>query len=586
MFNILKWYGKLGITAKQFIFLFGLVFIVFVYLQWSNISNIEDNIRKQTISESQSTVDRTNQFISLYMDNIKNILFAVASRNDLLDEGREAELNKFLSEYIDYNAGTVKTLYVIRSDGQLFSSNSTMLEVYGSKHLNEIIQISQSNPNTISWSEPYRSPLSRKTIAFGMPIRSIGNSRISSIIGYVYAEISFESIENKFFQWFVQQDRTFVITSMQNNLIVYDNSGRLLPPDVEDFSSIAPDYMQKLNKLDEGTSIIDNDRKQLYAIKSRNSLLGWNIYVIIDKGQVDIAVTETRRNFYISMLLWIIVLVSITFFLTYYFTRPVKKLAAVMDKVNDIEKFKPIEVKSLDEIGRLRQSYNSMMKRIQNLVYEVKQAETEKKEYELKMLQSQIGPHFLYNTLACIVSLSRQQKNSEIRETVHALVNLLSFSFDKRDEFVTLEDELDSINSYVYIQKIMHGDIFYFNMKVSPEAAGSKILKLSLQPIVENAIFHGLVPKNNRGHINVDCRIIDKSLVVRVADSGVGMEKECYRSLLDNTQKKNNRKGFNSIGLKNVNDRIKLHFGKEYGLSVLSKKDKGTIVRLRMPQVH
>ena len=129
-----------------------------------------------------------------------------------------------------------------------------------------------------------------------------------------------------------------------------------------------------------------------------------------------------------------------------------------MDRLNDVQVLAKLTVTRRDEIGRLMQSYNAMLDRIQSQLQKTKSAEKQKKEYELKMLRSQIAPHFLYNTLACISSLAKQQRIDEVRETIRSLVKLLSFSFDKESEYVSVEEELEGLRMYMHIQQVRYGD--------------------------------------------------------------------------------------------------------------------------------
>ncbi|MGV2788445.1 sensor histidine kinase, partial [Clostridium perfringens] len=123
----------------------------------------------------------------------------------------------------------------------------------------------------------------------------------------------------------------------------------------------------------------------------------------------------------------------------------------------------------MDEIGRLTQSYNAMLERLQSLLRKTKKAEEQQKEYELKMLRSQIAPHFLYNTLACISSLAKQQRIDELRDTIRSLVKLLSFSFDKQSEYVSLEEELEGLRMYMHIQQVRYGEQYQFMIDINPD---------------------------------------------------------------------------------------------------------------------
>ncbi|WJH34912.1 sensor histidine kinase [Paenibacillus sp. CC-CFT747] len=226
-----------------------------------------------------------------------------------------------------------------------------------------------------------------------------------------------------------------------------------------------------------------------------------------------------------------------------------------------------------------------MMERVRNLLLETKQMEERKKELELKMLQSQIAPHFLYNTLACIGSLARQHRTEEVKETIRSLVGVLSFSFDKSSEFVTVEEELAGLHQYMQIQKTRYGEKFEFVSEVDPDVLSSPILKLTLQPIVENAIFHGIVPNTQtpNGRITLRASVRRGRLRFLIRDNGVGIEPERLARVLTERTGRASKERFTGIGMANVHDRLRLHYGAPYGLRIGSVKGCGTVVSITIP---
>jgi sensor histidine kinase YesM len=224
-----------------------------------------------------------------------------------------------------------------------------------------------------------------------------------------------------------------------------------------------------------------------------------------------------------------------------------------------------------------------MMERIHTLVMEMKGMEAKKKHLELGILQSQIAPHFLYNTLACISSLARQKRIDDVRETIRSLVGLLSFSFNRTSEYVTLEEELECLKRYVHIQQIRYGEQFELELLVAPQALSCRMLKLTLQPLVENAIFHGIVPTKVKGCIRVRGRIVQGMLKLYIVDDGLGMERERCQTLLEKRDKPASSGSFTGMGVMNVHERLLIHFGQPSGLTVRSCPGKGTVVRVTLP---
>jgi sensor histidine kinase YesM len=226
-----------------------------------------------------------------------------------------------------------------------------------------------------------------------------------------------------------------------------------------------------------------------------------------------------------------------------------------------------------------------MMERIHHLLLETKEMEMRKNQYELKMLQSQIAPHFLYNTLACISSLAKQRKIEAVRETIRALVGLLSFSFDKSGEFVTLEEEIEGLRMYAYIQTVRYGEKFILTIDAAPESLQSQILKLTLQPLVENAIFHGLAPRKVQGNIRIRTFVRKDRLCIIIRDNGLGMNSEQLSSIYSERRRAPSKHRFTGIGIMNVQERIRLHFGEEFGLRIASIPGVGTLIRIELPNM-
>ena len=202
-------------------------------------------------------------------------------------------------------------------------------------------------------------------------------------------------------------------------------------------------------------------------------------------------------------------------------------------------------------------------------------------EHELKALQAQINPHFLYNTLDSIAWMCEQGRNADAVKMVHALARLFRISISKGHELIPIAKEIEHAESYLQIQKYRYKNQFTYDFEVDPECLDYYCNKITLQPIIENAINHGLDLMVDEGHIQVTVRQDGEDIVFCVRDNGVGMSQEQIASIMRHGPK--DRTG---IGIKNVNDRLKIYFGKEYGLHITSELDVGTCVEIRMPKIR
>jgi len=576
-----KWYSKQSLAVKQFIFLFIVTSTLFTILAWSNLQDFKKIFEKQVINDSQQLVSQTNELLNTYLGNVQQILLLLSLQPNLLEEENEEVALEFLQKYGDLNRSVMKTVYLIREDGKVYSNRQVYYDIVGNKQLDNLVTMAKNRFGGIIWSEPYYTPLSDHTVAFISPI--IGKNNHYS--GLAVVEIDIQRLEAKLSPLFHRDNQTFLVMTSADNVVTVGAPSNLLQYEKGVYpEQLTTEFVHKIGDLDTGVSRIQGENGTIVAVKSNVNSLGWRVISLINERSFYHNLFDLYKNFWNVALLWIVILFCSSFMISRYFTNPIRNLVSSMDNINDINKLPSKVANRHDEIGHLSNSFHSMMIRIKTLFEEVKELEKRKKEYELKMLQSQISPHFLYNTLACINSLAKQQKLTEVRETIRSLIGLLSFSFNKTSELVSLKEELDGLEKYVQIQKVRYGDKFSLHLKVEIEAMDIKVLKLILQPLVENAIFHGIVPNKHRGLISIYGGITKNNrLKIYVRDNGIGIDSNLQRVLLDKPKSDGATQGFNSIGLVNVHERIMIHFGQEYGLRLRSKKNVGTIIRLELP---
>lgn len=261
--------------------------------------------------------------------------------------------------------------------------------------------------------------------------------------------------------------------------------------------------------------------------------------------------------------------------------KPLKKLEKYMVQVNPDNMDQRMEILTDDEIGHLSMKFNQMMDRIRNLKEQVIEEQEDKRKYELQALQAQINPHFLYNTLDSIIWMA-ETNDSNIVAMTEALAKLFRISLNKGNEEISLERELEHVKNYLIIQSMRYADKFTFEIRVEPEVEKCRIIKLILQPIVENCIYHGIKKKRGSGHIIIRAFHSEPNLILQVKDDGCGMSRETCEKMLSYEIEQENISG-SGIGVKNVNERIQLRFGKEYGLHYDSEEGKGTTVTYTLP---
>ena len=258
--------------------------------------------------------------------------------------------------------------------------------------------------------------------------------------------------------------------------------------------------------------------------------------------------------------------------------KPINLLIKAMDEFElDINSYEQQDQISIRELDRLSESFGQLALKIQGLVKQVFEEENELRRTEYKALQSQINPHFLYNTLDSILWMAEKKKTDDVVHMVSALAKLFRISISRGDEFISISDEVEHATSYLKIQSYRYKNKFTFNFNISDEARDLVCNKITLQPIIENCLIHGMSPVDIM-NIDINIYIKDDKLCMDIADDGVGMSEEQLISLLDGTH--NSKSG---IGITNVSNRIKIYFGDEYGVTVDSVQDEGTTVHIILP---
>lgn len=287
----------------------------------------------------------------------------------------------------------------------------------------------------------------------------------------------------------------------------------------------------------------------------------------------------------ILLILLLLLVVMLIVMIVSGIIRPIRELSQVTEKVAEGDFSVRAHVDSEDEVAVLADSVNSMTESIEGLVQKIKEDERKMRRADLRLLQEQINPHFLYNTLDTIVWLIEGNDPDKAVNVVMSLSEFFRLVLSKGREYITIQEEELHIRSYLEIQQVRYRDILEYEIQIAPELYQYKILKLTLQPLVENSLYHGIKYKRAKGTISVTGSLQDGMIHFMVKDNGVGMEEEELAKLKEEIVKpcQDTEKGF---GLANVNERIRMNFGTEYGMKIDSAKGKGTCVEIIIPAVH
>lgn len=324
------------------------------------------------------------------------------------------------------------------------------------------------------------------------------------------------------------------------------------------------------------------DKRDHIIVESRFDRQRWTTYLYMPMSELLAEGDILRQNIYLLAFLMLLFLVIISIYLSSVITRPIKKL---MSNILHVEKgqFEQVEdIHSRDEIGLLSTRFNRMSRELKGLVSQIQQEEMKKAAAEIRALQSQINPHFLYNTLGSVKWIASMQQADTIVVMTEALIAMLRYAARAEGAMVSVREELDNLRNYMTIQQVRYYNRIRMDVFADDTLIEQRMPKLILQPIVENAIFHGLAEKEEDGIVTIRIARGENGFIIDVHDNGEGMDEETLR--LIKASLAGEADNGESIGLHNVQRRIQLHYGNRYGIECNSAQGAGTTFRICLPE--
>lgn len=364
-------------------------------------------------------------------------------------------------------------------------------------------------------------------------------------------------------------------------LYIIDDQGQL----VHQIGTIPYDHLPT-NLVDSEAITIEGKDYALRSV-SLQSYERWHLVSLFDTDIIKIRTNRLNRYIYITLLIALLLMVLFSFFISKKITNPILEMIRSMDEFKRGQWPEPLTTENEDEIKDLIEGYNTMLTSTIKLTDDIigRQIETQAVELDLiktqlHLLEAQINPHFIHNTLNSMNYLALSKGNHELSATIEAFNKLLRMSMAIDVSFINVAQELDNIKAYAKIQNVRFENAFEIDYVIDPEAKFSRIPKLILQPIVENAIIHGILPKGSHGHIIIAIRKKANMLMITVTDDGVGMTSTQLTEIL-NTEKKGAVS--KHIGVQNVFDRLRLYYGDGIHLSMKSQPTIGTTTIIMIP---
>ena len=555
------------------------VVVTGVSMKFTNTSIFENS------SEYTHTIiQQMNQNIDSYIDYMENIAYLISSNEDVQDylfdeqidnEGRYRILNQF--QTILDSRSDIRNVGIISKSGRMLIND-------GSKSVNQDLNLNTQewysnalkSPNgpiltsshvqhIISGERPWVITLSR-----GIRDRSGSGEKE----GVFFIDLNYSAISELCDQSTVGTKGYAFILDAKGNIVYHPQQQQL-------YNELQTENIGLIMETDEDTVLTGTGNNgKLYSI-SRSDKTGWTV---VDCTSVRELLSKSRQAqsvYVLTAIVLVIVALLFSRFMARSITLPIQKLRDSMKKVQEGDfGVSDVVVDSKNEIGSLTKSFDVMTHKIQELMEQNVHEQEEKRKSELKALQSQINPHFLYNTLDSIIWMAEGKKNEEVVLMTASLARLLRQSISNEDEVVPIANEVEYARGYLTIQKMRYKDKLEFQIEVDSSILYIPLIKLVLQPIIENAIYHGLKYKESKGLLIVKGFMKDGNAVLQVIDDGVGMDEETLAHIYDKHKVNYHSNG---VGVYNVQKRLKLYYGEDYGITYTSELGKGTTATITIP---
>lgn len=380
------------------------------------------------------------------------------------------------------------------------------------------------------------------------------------VLGTFLMNISKDSISNLYSRDNITTSLLYVTN--EDNVVIYSSDNQFLG---SNFPYVTIDHES------------NNPEMMIDQVKLSGSDL--TIHVITFMEDVEKLMDDLRRNVDVVLIISIVLTLLLNILVSSSFGKRVKDLKQTIEEIEIGNLDVVINTRSSDEIGQISQAFNTMSIRLKRYIEIAYEAELEHKKAEIATLQSKINPHFLYNTIECIRMKALTNQDQEVSEMLMMLGDIFRQSIADSEAIVSVDEALEFIDTYLNLHKVIYNDRLEIKYKFDDSAMSFGILRLLIQPVVENAMIHGIYPKKG-GVIYIAVKTVSDKLQVEVIDNGAGINETRLLSLADNTEQEDHH-----IGLFNVRQRIELMYGREYGLRIDSKENRYTKVILELPLI-
>ncbi len=584
MFLILPGGDTISVRKKLMLILAGIVIILGLsvgYCSYEYALNMVTDNKKSEMADTVNRIDININFWGLEVTRLAQRIVDGNIAEEVFEEenpGEDSYLNYWISDYA-HIIEAVSDIIILDMDRNIryhyLAGLDTLRDGW---RLQECFEAASANLEEEAWLGMEDSLYQEgeavtlvKAIPAGAHLRK-GNAPRERMKGIVIIEINPE-----IFRSLLLSNQSLPIS--QYTFIV-DKKGKILCTS----RRVQPMWLEKIEaafQSGERNFILEWEKEKYYVFGQYNGLTGWKTYSVVAVPEIFPQALQLRGT--IAMIVFSAVLVALVIvtLISYSITAPIRELSNAMKQVEEENFDIEVQSKRKDEIGRLIISFNYMVGKIRQLIYEVYQKKLEQKNAEIRALQAQINPHFLYNTLDSINWMLIERDEQDISDVVISLGEILRYAIGGGSHVVPLRDEMHYIESYLCIQKNRLEERLNYRWEVDEDALDFSVPRLILQPIVENAVIHGIEPLKEGGTITVKAWMEGETLLLQITDNGKGMTQAELEELKKKIAGKNDT---GNIGMRNIRRRIELTYGEKQAMEIRSNQGEGTAVTLRMTE--
>lgn len=543
-------------------------------------------IYENSINYMSQIIQQVNYDIDTYIEYMENISSVIAKSSDvpryLFDQNQteaemEAEKERILTQFqtIMESRDDIYNVAAVAKNGRyIINQGDDELTGYVDIESLDWYQAAMESKSGIAVSSSHVQNAIQSSYKWVITLsRALVNNQTGEREGLFFVDLNYSAISDLCNNNSIEEKGYIFVLDAEGN-IVYHPKQQLM------YGGLKTENIDAIMECREDSLIIDEGGDSKLYTMSKSKKTGWTVVGAAYTSELLKNNEQAQMWYLLVASILLLAVIGISSIISREITKPIRSLRDSMRKVQNGQFDTHVEVITENEIGSLGRSFNLMTSEIQALMEQNVYEQKQKRKSELKALQAQINPHFLYNTLDSIIWMSEAGENDEVVEMTSALARLLRQSISNDQEEVELEKEIEYVKNYLTIQKMRYKDKLEFFIYVDPRVAHVPIIKLVLQPLVENAIYHGIKYKETKGNLKIYARPVDGRVEIVVADDGIGMDEDVMEHIFDEHRKEQKRNG---VGVPNVQKRLKLQYGSEYGIRYESVKGAGTKAVITIP---